>query len=149
MPHGLNADTVGPVDVAVVAFQGSRFDGNIVPALQELQQNGTVHVLDLTFVRKDADGSVVIVELSDTSDTEVADAFQHVTDVQFDLLSDADLRAVTDDLTPGSSAMIVVWENTWAAQLSAALRRSKGEIMMLERIPRKAVLAAIAALDTT
>ncbi|MEV1026024.1 DUF6325 family protein [Streptomyces sp. NPDC050264] len=146
MPHGLNADTVGPVDVAVVAFQGSLVNGNIVPALQELQQNGTVHILDLTFIRKDVDGSTVVVELSDT---EVAEAFHHVADVQFDLLSDTDLRAVSDDLAPGSSAMIVVWENTWAARLSAALRDSKGEIMMLERIPRKAVLAAIAALDTT
>ncbi|GAA2310973.1 DUF6325 family protein [Streptomyces kunmingensis] len=145
MPHGLNADTVGPVDVAVIAFPGNHFHGAIVPALQELQHNGTVHILDLTFVKKGTDGTTLIVELSDT---EIAEAFHHLADTQFDLLSDADLQAVADDLAPESSAMIIVWENTWAARLSTALRDSQGDIMMLERIPRKAVLAAIAALDS-
>ncbi|MFQ6854704.1 DUF6325 family protein [Streptomyces sp. 35M1] len=144
MPRGLQADTVGPVDVAVIAFEGNRFDGRIVPALRELQLNETVRILDLAFVSKARDSSVAILELSDP---EVAETLRQVTDVQFDLLSDEDLRTVSDSLTQESSALVVAWENTWAARLSAAVRGSEGELVMLERVPREAVLEAISALD--
>ncbi|GAA4765566.1 DUF6325 family protein [Streptomyces sanyensis] len=144
MVHGLTADSVGPVDVAVVAFEGNRFNGEIVPALRELQQNGTVRILDLTFVRKDGDGSVGVVELADP---EVAEEFERITDDRFDLLSDEDLAAVAEALPPESSALVVAWENTWASRLAAALRDSHGRMVFMERIPRDDVLAAIAALD--
>lgn len=145
VPSGLNADTVGPVDVAVVGFEGNRFNGDVAPALRELQQNGTVRILDLSFVMKAADGSVNVVELADE---EVAEAFQQVTDAQFDLLSDEDLRTVADNLPPESSALVVAWENTWAARLATALRDSQGELLLLERIPRAAVVEAVAALGS-
>ncbi|MFJ8885198.1 DUF6325 family protein [Streptomyces sp. NPDC102402] len=144
MPSGLNPDTVGPVDVAVIAFEGNRFDGGIVPALRELQQNATVRVLDLAFVSKADDSSVTVVELTDPG---VAETLQQVSDVQFDLLSDEDLRTVSDTLAPRSSALVVAWENTWAGRLAAAVRGSAGEMVLLERIPRATVVEAIAALD--
>ncbi|MER5945807.1 DUF6325 family protein [Streptomyces sp. NPDC001904] len=136
-------DAVGPVDVAVIGFEGSRFNGEIVPALRDVQENGTVRVLDITFVRKDEDGSTAVVELTDP---EVAEEFGRMADVQFDLLSDADLRTIADGLPAGSSAAVVVWENSWAARLGAAIRASNGEVLMLERIPRDTVEAAVTAL---
>ncbi|WP_034089583.1 DUF6325 family protein [Streptacidiphilus albus] len=144
MPNTLTADTVGPVDVAVIAFDNSRFNGDVAPALRELQDSGTVRILDLTFLRKDGDGSVDVVELSDS---DVALAFERVTGDEFDLLSDEDLASVGAGMEPGSSAMVVVWENTWAARLGAALRGSHGRVVLLERIPRDAVLQAITSLD--
>lgn len=144
MPSSLTADTVGPVDVAVIAFDNSRFNGDVAPALRDLQDSGTVRILDLTFLRKAGDGSVDVVELSDS---DVALAFERVTGTEFDLLSDEDLAAVGDGMEPGSSAMVVVWENTWAARLGAALRGSHGRVVLLERIPRDAVVQAITSLD--
>ncbi|MEV0844863.1 DUF6325 family protein [Streptomyces sp. NPDC049954] len=144
MRNGLSAESVGPVDVAVVAFEGDRFNGEIVPALRDLRQNDTVRILDMTFVRKAGDGSVDLVELADP---EVSEAFHKVTDARFDLLSEDDMRLVADGLAPGSSAVIVAWENTWAARLGAAIRDSHGEILMLERIPRDTVVEAVNALD--
>ncbi len=144
MPSSLTADTVGPVDVAVIAFDNSRFNGDVAPALRDLQDSGTVRILDLTFLRKDGDGSVDVVELSDS---DVALAFERVTGTEFDLLSDEDLASVGDGMEPGSSAMVVVWENTWAARLGAALRGSHGRVVLLERIPRDAVVQAITSLD--
>ncbi|WP_441245424.1 DUF6325 family protein [Kitasatospora sp. McL0602] len=144
MPGSLTIDTVGPVDVAVVAFDGNRFNGDVAPAIRELQENGTVRILDLTFVRKEPDGSVAVVELADT---DVAEAFQRVTGSDFDLLSDEDLQTVGESLEPGSAALVVAWENAWAARLTAAVRDSRGQLVMLERIPRDHVVRAIAALD--
>jgi hypothetical protein len=144
VPSGLNADSVGPVDVAVVAFEGNQFNGEVAPALRDLQQNGTVRILDLSFVTKDADGTVDVVELADAA---VADAFEQVTDAQFDLLSDEDLRAVAERLPLSSSAAVIAWENTWAARLSGAVRASGGELLLLERVPHDTVATAVAALD--
>ncbi|MFI6940358.1 DUF6325 family protein [Streptomyces sp. NPDC050418] len=144
MPSGLNVDTIGPVDVAVITFEGNRFNGEVAPALRELQQSGTVRVLDLSFVRKGADGSVEIVELGDA---EVEEDFHHVAETPFDLFSDEDLHSIADGLPELSSALVVAWENSWAARLGTAIRDSHGELRLFERIDRDTVTAAVTALD--
>ncbi|WP_420031446.1 DUF6325 family protein [Streptomyces sp. cg28] len=144
MPAGLNADRVGPVDVAVITFEGNRFNGDVAPALRQLQQDGSVRILDLSFIRKAEDGSVGIVELGDA---ELAQEFDQVTDAQFDLLSDEDLHSVADSLPAASSALVVAWENSWAARLAAAIDASNGELVALEHIPRDVVMRAVEALD--
>lgn len=85
-----------------------------------------------------------MVELADS---DVAEVFHRVTGDEFDLLSDQDLETVAQDLPPESSALVVVWENTWAARLTAALRDSNGQLLFMERVPRADVVRAIAALD--
>ena len=83
----------------------------------------------------------------EVADVEIADAFACVTDSQLDLLSDQDLQRISDGLDPGSSALIIVWENTWTRRLATALRESQGELVELMRIPHDYVQAALAALD--
>ncbi len=53
---------VGPVDVVIIGFPGNKFTGRIAPALMELVDTGTIRVLDLLFVMKDADGVVTTIE---------------------------------------------------------------------------------------
>jgi hypothetical protein len=140
----LDASAIGPVDVAVIRFDGSEFSGDVAPALSELDQNGTVHIIDLAFLRKEADESISCLEVGDER---VAREFEQLIDTQFDLLSDDDLAEIASGLEPGSAAMVVVWENSWAARLAAAIRGSHGQVVVQERIPRDTVLRAIAALD--
>jgi Family of unknown function (DUF6325) len=144
MPTMLQADTIGPVDVAVITFTGSDFTRTIAPALAGLESSGTVRVIDLAFVRKAADGSTSIVEPADEA---VAEAFERITDSQVDLLSDADLADLADTLTPETLAMVVVWENSWAARFATSVRSLDGRVAMLERIPHENVERAIVALD--
>ena len=144
MPVGLQAESIGPVDVAVIMFEGNRFNGDVAPALADLHDSGTVRVIDVAFVLKDADGTTSIVEVGDA---DVADAFERVRGAQFDLLNDQDLDDIAEGLKPSSSALVIVWENSWAARFAAAVRESKGELIALKRIPRENVLRAIAALD--
>jgi hypothetical protein len=139
----LDADSVGPVDVAVILFEGNKFSGDVAPALAELNDSGTVRIIDFAFVRKETDGSASVVE---AGDAEVADLFDfHAT--QFDLLSEEDLIGIADGLEADSSALVIVWENRWAARLGAAVRASHGRLISQDRIPREDVLRAIAALD--
>jgi len=144
MPVALQADSVGPVDVAVIGFEGNQFNGDVAPALSELNRSGTVRIIDLALVRKDADGTTSVIE---AGDDEVADALDSVYENQFDLLSEDDLAKIAGGLQPSSSALVVVWENSWAARLAAAVRDSRGRVITQERIPRETVLRAIAALD--
>jgi uncharacterized membrane protein len=140
----LSADVIGPVDVAVIAFDGNRFNGDVAPAITALQDSGTVRIIDLTFVSKGSDGTITVDEVADSG---VADAFERLTTTQFDLLSEDDLTEIAEDLDPNSSAMVVVWENSWAARLSASLRDSHARIVDMERIPRDVVIRAVTALD--
>ncbi len=55
-----------------------------------------------------------------------------------------DLLALAESLDPGSSAVAMVFEHTWARQLAAAVRGSEGEVIFSERIPRDVVEAAVA-----
>jgi len=146
MPQLLEADKMGPVDVAMIAFDGSEFSDEVAPALADLQANGTVRVMDMAFVRKAADGSTAIVEITDDA---IAEVFDRITDTQMDLLSEADLTDLADSLAPESSAVVVVWENSWAARFASAVRESHGRVAMLERIPHENVERAINALDET
>lgn len=144
MPQNLAADSIGPVDVAVILFEGNQFNGEVAPAIIDLQQNGTVRILDLAFITKDAEGAWAILEIADDA---VEGAFQALLGEQFELLSDNDLEEIAADLGPESSALVIVWENTWAAQLAAAIRGSNGQVIAMDRIPHDIVARAIAALE--
>ena len=60
--------TIGPVEYIIVGFPGNKFTGEIAPELIALVESGTVRVLDLIFIGKDADGSVVSFEIDDLDD---------------------------------------------------------------------------------
>jgi hypothetical protein len=140
----LQADKLGPGDVAGIAFEGDEFGRGVASALADLQTSGTVRVIDFAFVRKAADGSASIVELADDAS---ADVFDRIADAPADLLSEADLGDLAGALKPETSAMVVVWENIWAAWFASSVRASRGRVTMLERIPHENVQRAIAALD--
>jgi hypothetical protein len=61
------------------------------------------------------------------------------------LLSEDDVTAVAAAIEPGSSAAVLVWENTWAAPFASAVRHSGGQLVASGRIPIQALLAAIEA----
>jgi hypothetical protein len=52
----------------IIGFPGNRFKGEIVPAINELEDNGTVHILDVVFIKKDADGVVSVFEYDGLED---------------------------------------------------------------------------------
>lgn len=56
---------MGPVDFLVVEFPGTRLTGEGFPLLIDLVDRGIIRILDLLFVAKRPDGSVVGVELSE------------------------------------------------------------------------------------
>ena len=132
---------IGPVECIVLAFPGNRFKGEIVPALAELVENETIRVIDLAFVKKDADGAITTLELDDMDENE-AGGLGAYGDVG-DLLNEDDLVRAAEALEPNNSAALLVWENTWAARFAQAVRNAVGIVLENERIPHDVVQAAI------
>ncbi|HEY3141102.1 MAG TPA: DUF6325 family protein [Acidimicrobiales bacterium] len=138
------APAVGPVEMMLIGFPGNRFDGSIMPALGELVDAGTVRVIDLVMVRKDADGNFTAAEISQL-DADEADPFKDLDGEIGELFSDEDLAIAGEALAPDSSAALVLWENSWATKLAAAVSASGGQILMQDRIPADAMAEALAA----
>ena len=137
-------DELGPVDWIVVEFPGSRFNGEIAPALQDLVERNLVRVLDLLVLKKDPDGTLEAFELSDLDQGEIGELRTYEAQLAM-LLSEDDVAAVAAAVEPGSSAAVLVWENIWAAPFASAVRRSGGQLVASGRIPIQALLAAIEA----
>ena len=134
----------GPVEMMLIGFPENRFDGSILPALGTLSEHGTVRVIDLVMVSKDGDGNVTAFEVSDLDEDQAA-AFDDLEGEIGELFSDEDLAMAGDQLSPNTSAALVLWEDTWASALSAAISDAGGEVLMHDRIPGEVVADAIAA----
>ena len=141
-----NVDELGPVDWIVVEFPGSRFNGEIAPALRDLVERDLVRVLDLLVLKKDGDGTLEAFELSDLDPAEIGELRTYEAELAT-LLSEDDVTAIAEAIEPGSSAAVLVWENSWAAPFASAVRRSGGQLVASGRIPIQALLAAIEADD--
>jgi hypothetical protein len=137
-------DELGPVDWIVVEFPGSKFNGQIAPALLDLVERDLIRVLDLLVLKKDDGGSLEAFELSDLDQGEVGDLRTYEAELAM-LLSEEDVTSLGAAIEPGSSAAVLVWENTWAAPFASAVRRAGGQLVASGRIPTQALLAAIEA----
>lgn len=146
MADEIDVDELGPVDWIVVEFPGSKFNGEIGPALADLVERGLIRVLDLLVLKKESDGTLEAFELSDLDEAEVGGLRSLEQELAM-LLSEDDVTAVAAAVEPGSSAAVLVWENIWAAPFGAAVRHAGGQLVASGRIPIQAMLAAIEADD--
>jgi Family of unknown function (DUF6325) len=60
--------SMGPVEYVVIAFPGNRFKGEIVPAVAELVDHDVVRIIDVVFIKKDADGNTAEFEYDSLDD---------------------------------------------------------------------------------
>ncbi len=134
---------LGPVELLFVEFPGNQFTGEIIPALSDLIDQGTIRVLDLVFVAKDADGNAVGIELEDLP-AESKDAFTDLVEELAELISEEDVEDLAEALEPNSSAAILLFEHKWAIPFRDAIANSGGQLVVRLPITEEA-LAEIAA----
>ncbi|MFF8261986.1 DUF6325 family protein [Streptomyces virginiae] len=138
-------EMMGPVDYLVVEFPGNKMTGEGFPLLVDLVERGIIRILDLVFVRKDADGSVAALELRDVGGGEMdLSVFEGAAS---GLLGQDDIDEAGAALEANSSAGILVYENVWAAPFARALRRGGGQLVASGRIPVQALLASLDAME--
>lgn len=142
LPQDAGLET-GPIDYLVIEFPGNKLSGEGWPLLVDLVDRGIIRLLDLVFVRKDLDGSVVGLSLHDLGEQGVdLTIFEGVAS---GLLDDDDIAEAASALEAGCSAGLLVYENVWAAPFASAMRRAGGQLVASGRIPIQAILAALDA----
>ena len=58
---------LGPLEYLIVGFEGNRFTDQILAELRSAQEKGIIRVLDLFVIKKDVQGNVTALELSELS----------------------------------------------------------------------------------
>ncbi|MFI6488788.1 DUF6325 family protein [Streptomyces sp. NPDC050564] len=139
-------EQMGPVDYLVVEFPGNRMTGEGFPLLVDLVDRGIIRILDLVFIRKESDGSVAALELTDLGDEVDLTVFEGASS---GLVGQDDIEEAGNALEPNSSAGILVYENVWAAPFARAMRRSGAQLVASGRIPVQALLASLDAAEAT
>jgi uncharacterized membrane protein len=138
--------TFGPADMYVVAFPEDHIPAPVRESLLATIASGAITVLDLTVVKRLADGSVDVLEI------EVLGDEIELTEIELPaagLIGEEDLDQLTTELPPGSSALVVLLENTWARAVTAAVREAGATVLAVERFPADVVneVAELAGFD--
>jgi Family of unknown function (DUF6325) len=141
-------DELGPVDYLIVEFPAgaSSFTGEMAAQLRALADSGTIRVIDVLILTKDTDGTVEATELSDTAGLGELKAIEAEL---AELLAAEDVDHLAAAMEPGSTAGVLIWENTWAAPFASAVRHSGGQLIANGRIPIQAIIASIEADQAT
>jgi hypothetical protein len=137
-------DDFGPVDYLVVEFpsETSHFNGEMAMELASLVEAELIQILDLVLLRKNDDGSVEALEIDDLDQV---DELRKVETQIAEILAADDIANLAEAMEPGSTAGVLVWENSWAAPFASAARRAGGQLIAGGRIPIQAIVASLEA----
>lgn len=135
-------EEMGPVDYLLVEWTGRQPNGELAPHLIDLVDRGLVRILDLVFLSKAEDGTVEAIELGELPELEV------FAGASSGLVDEEDLAEAGAVLEPGTSAALLIYENTWAAPFAVAMRKSGGQVVSSGRIPVQQILAALEAAES-
>ena len=133
---------LGPIDYLLVEWPGKQPNGEALPHLVDLVDRGLIRILDFAFIKKEEDGSVIQLEIADLGDEILV-----LEGASSGILSDEDTSEAAQALENGTSAALLVYENSWAAPFASAVRRPGGQLVASGRIPVNEILAALEAAE--
>lgn len=155
----------GPVQMLVVAFDGNRFRGEILPELERLKVAGVVRIIDLLLVRRDSTGAISHLRASDLDWEEAvkfgeamgalagfaADGLAGVEGgglagmaelMDGHLFDDQDAFRLEQLLTNNTTAAVALIEHLWAVPFIEAISRANGFELMNEWVRPQQIMAA-------
>jgi len=137
-------DEFGPVDYLVIEFPAGQatFNGEMAAELASLTEAGIIRILDLVVIVKDEDGNIEGFEIDDFDELDDLRALESEI---AEILAADDLTHLAEAMEPGTTAGVLVWENTWATPFASAARRAGGQLVASGRIPIQAIAASIEA----
>ena len=139
-------DVSGPIDFLLLEFPGEHLNGEAGAALLDLVDAGTIRVWDLLIITKDADGNVVGINIEDL-DADHLGSFTVFEGANSGLISDDDVAEAGNALEPGTVAVLLVYENTWAIPFVKAARSAGAEVVAAARIPATTVMEVLDAAE--
>jgi Family of unknown function (DUF6325) len=137
----------GPIDVVVIGYPpDAPKTGEAIPILLDLVDRGIIRVLDALFVQKDADGTFSGFDLADL-EPDTAGDLAVFAGASTGLLGDDDAALAAAEIEPGSAAVLIVYENRWAAPFVSAVHRNGGVVIANERIGVQELIDALEATE--
>ena len=137
---------MGPVDYVVIEFPDGQHKGEAAPLLVDLVDRGIIRILDLMLITKGEDGTIRGLEMTDLDGDGIND-LRVFEGASSGLLSEDDREHAGNTLEPGSAAMVILFENRWAAPFARAMREAGGQLVAFGRIPVQGLLAALDEAD--
>ena len=140
-------DELGPIDIVVIAYPADApMTGEAVPIFLDLVDRGIIRVLDVLFVMQNEDGTVSGFEATDLDGDSIGD-LKVFEGASTGLLGEDDVASVGETLEPGTAAVMIIYENRWAAPFAAAVRRNGGVLVANHRITAQELMDAIDTAD--
>jgi len=139
---------MGPVDAVLIGYPADApMTGDAVPLLLDLVDRGIIRVLDVLFVTKEGDGTFAGFNATDLTPDTVGDltVFEGASS---GLLGNDDAARAAEHLEPGTSAVLIVYENRWSVPFANAVRRNGGQLIAHARIPVEELVAALDAAES-
>src|SRR4029450_12422584 len=122
------SEEIGPVDIVVIAYPADApMTGEAVPLLLDLVERGIIRVLDVLFVMENPDGTYSGFEARDLDAKGLGD-FTEFEGASSGRLGEEDVATAEEALEPGSAAVMIVYENRWAAPFVAGGRGNAGGV---------------------
>ena len=162
----------GPVQLLVVGYENGNFTGETLDVLKQLRDQDVIRLVDLLFVTKDKDGTVMSVEHSDLTGTEFAElgaiagalvgfgaegeegaevgaevgAMAGAEAAEEGLFGDDTVWYIADTIPEGTSAAIALIEHRWAIPFRDSILRAGGVLLADAWVhPQDLVAAGMAA----
>jgi hypothetical protein len=134
-------DEMGPIDWLLIEFDGP-FTGEAAGPLLDLVDRGLIRILDVILMRKDEEGNVAVLEISDLPGDEAVhvDIFAAAST---GILGEDDVNEAGAVLENDTRAVFLLFENSWAAPFAVAIRKAGGQIIADGRIPTQQIIGAL------
>ena len=137
---------IGPVELVVLKYTGDRFTGVPAAKIQAMIDARVIRIIDVILARKGADGEITILEINELEDEDSGTFDPMVVDVTGYLNHD-DVRTLTANWEPRTTAVILLFENLWRGQLIEDIKESGGEVVLSERIPGSVIEELVRARE--
>ncbi|MFO0920478.1 MAG: DUF6325 family protein [Candidatus Saccharimonadales bacterium] len=124
----------GPIDYIIVGFEGNKFDGSILKALNDAIEKGIIGLIDLALVKRDEDDTISVINVSDLGDEYAISLIeQHKQDTTSKIDED-DINEVADLIEKNCAAGLLIIEHLWAKPLKEAIINANGVLLAEGRI---------------
>jgi Family of unknown function (DUF6325) len=141
--------SLGPIELVVIGFESTPSSGHISAAVQDLVDREVITLVDGLLIAKGDDDLITYAEIEQVDADESIKALGDLLDPEGDgLLTDEDVDQIADQMPAGTSALMLVFENTWVKPVRDAIQDAGGFLMAQVRIPGAVVdevLADVAA----
>jgi hypothetical protein len=136
---------LGPVDIVVIGYPaGAPMTGSAAQVLLDEVDKGTIAVLDAMFVTKNADGTYSGFDATGIEQGSAGD--YHVFEgASSGILGDDDIATAAEAIEPGTSAVMIMYENRWAVPFISAVHENGGVFIDAQRIAHQDLIDAVEA----